>query len=1187
MLLGGINIPERILTAHEEGRLVIFAGAGVSMSPPSSLPNFLGLATQIGARLQSKEDPASPAWIHQLDAYLGNLDDDDRYDIHRLTQGIVTVPASEPNGNHDALARVAAKGIPRVITTNYDLHLERRLQTHCDPAIEVFKAPAMPLGDAFHGLVYLHGSADAPPERLVVTDRDFSKAYFHSAWAARFLERMFSSYVVLFVGYSHTDVVMRYLGLGLGPRAERYVITDQPHDSIWERLRITVLDYEEGQHHVLTECLTEWADYSEMGLLAHRQRIWSIASGEVVTPTSEDPDGDSPAEAAIAMVTPPGQLSYLEESIRRADRVEFFCQAATDPGWLDWISDKEPFVGLFTRSTPWSEVRSRLAFWYVEKFAFGDEDASKRAWSVFATSSGILSTELWNALAIRLHAYRNDDETRRPPHVLRWLWLLMDQEHAGCASDYLQYALEWEGVWDDRELALALLAHFLTPRLKVDRPGRLTSGLEVSTHGDRYWLEEAWSKKFLPSLDDLVLEVYPVVDQALTRHLILEDRATGRVLGFSWGRAAIQPDDNDKDIHREKIDTIIDAARDCVERLWTINPTFAQQVVARWVSSRYPLLNRLAVHAVGVSPTLDADARARFVVDNECCRARDCLQETFRLLENAAPLLSAPVLDELVTAFAPASDEAPDRFGSYTAYEVLIKAGAVHQPLEEALARIVANHSEFTPDQHPGMNVGMTVSWVQDKPPLTVAEYVDMVAGDPEEAVRFVLGFEERVFPSGAESTRDDALLMVRSVVREQPTVGLQLWPHTTDAVDVRGAIVSAWGEATEAADAAEVLSALNGADLKDLSHQVGQFLLHASSTKTIHWDEVPGVDEFMERVWQLCETNETYQPGEHEDWLSRTINVPVGHLMDFWFRVFHRRWSIAGDTWSGLPGRDREFLDRALADRTNRGAHALTQISGRLEYLDQADSIWCREQLLPCRDWAEPLVAEPFWWGVLSYAKWNPGLVAGGLLAGLIETSDRLDAFTIDQRRRWAGLLASIAVRCEVPSSDTWVYAFTARATVADRERWIDQLAEEVRALDEPGRVAVWETWLGAFWAARTRDDPVVLERAEMNRFAYIAPSAPAGELETAVQLLESTAASLSSHADASRFVGDDLIDSRPELIGRYYAHLMNNTDPQGFYGQHELRPKLLRLVAKPGNWDLLKAAALRLRMDLTKLDG
>lgn len=205
MLLGGITIPEPILTAHEEGRLVIFTGAGVSMSPPSDLPNFLGLAVAIGKKLQSKEDPSSPAWIHQLDAYLGSLDDDKKYDIHRLAQGIVTVPTSKPNDNHDALARIAAKGTVRVITTNYDLHLERRLEVHCDPSVEVFKAPAMPLGDSFEGLVYLHGSAEAPPERLVVTDRDFSKAYFHSAWAARFLERMFSNYVVLFVGYSHTE----------------------------------------------------------------------------------------------------------------------------------------------------------------------------------------------------------------------------------------------------------------------------------------------------------------------------------------------------------------------------------------------------------------------------------------------------------------------------------------------------------------------------------------------------------------------------------------------------------------------------------------------------------------------------------------------------------------------------------------------------------------------------------------------------------------------------------------------------------------------------------------------------------------------------------------------------------------------------------------------------------------------
>ena len=1182
MLLGGINIPEPVLTAHEEGRLVIFTGAGASMGPPSNLPNFLGLAEQIGKKLQSTEDPNSPAWIHQLDAYLGSLDDDDRYDIHRLARGIVTDPASEPNGNHDALARIAANGTVRVITTNYDLHLEQRLKEHCDPPIEVFKAPAMPLGDSFEGLVYLHGSAVAAPERLVVTDRDFSKAYFHAAWAARFLERMFSEYVVLFVGYSHTDVVMRYLGLGLGPRAKRYVITDDPTDSNWERLRITVLDYEPKQHQVLTQCLTEWADYAEMGLLDHRQRIWAIVSGEVVTPEQEDDlEEEENPKAAISLVTPPSQLSYIQDSVSRVDRVGFFCDAATDPGWLDWIRDKEPFVALFDRATQSDEISFRLAGWFVEKFAFGDEAVSKRAWAVFAASGGTLSTALWNALAIEMHRYTKD----RPAHVLRWLWPLMEQEHAGCLTDYLKYALQWKGVWEDHELTLAILGHLLTPRLRSERFG-LSAGLAVSTRGDLYWLDEAWTKSFLPALDELVLEVFPIVEHALTRHLVLENRATSRVLGFSWRRPAIQPHANDKNHHRETIDAVVDAARDCIERLWSVNPAFAQQVVDRWAASEHTLLNRLALHGAGISPTMDADARVRFVLNNDLATERASLQETFHLLAGAAADLSPGLLDELIAVYAPASEDPPDQYSAYTAFELLTRSGVEYKPLADALEGIVEVHDDFTPDESPGLDGGMVFGWVEERPPLSASEFADKVNAGPAEAVAFVLGFEERVAPRGSEPTREDALAMLWSTVREQPSVGLQLWPHSGDAHDVRRAIVSAWGELKSPAEAADVLAVLLDANLKELDHQVGQFLLHASSTKAVHWDEVPGVDEFIEAFWRACVTDETYVSGEFDDWLSRTVNVPVGHLMDFWFRVFHRRWTAAADSWTGLPERDRSFLDRALADRTRRGAHALTQISGRLEYLDQADSVWCREHLLPLRDWAEPLVAEPFWWGVLSYARWNPGLAAGGLLDGLVETTHHLDAFTIDQRRRWAGFLASIAVRCETPSADTWVTRFTAIAPVDDRERWIDQLADELKALDETGREAIWNMWLGAFWAGRTQDDPVVLEQAEVDAFASIAPHAPVGELDTAISLLEATDAGFASHADASRQVTDGLIDAFPELVGRYYTHLMKNTAPQGFYGQHELRPKLERLVAKPGSWDALKAAALTLGMDLTKPD-
>ena len=44
MYINGINFPNEIIDAVNEGRLVVFAGAGVSMGEPTMLPNFEDLA---------------------------------------------------------------------------------------------------------------------------------------------------------------------------------------------------------------------------------------------------------------------------------------------------------------------------------------------------------------------------------------------------------------------------------------------------------------------------------------------------------------------------------------------------------------------------------------------------------------------------------------------------------------------------------------------------------------------------------------------------------------------------------------------------------------------------------------------------------------------------------------------------------------------------------------------------------------------------------------------------------------------------------------------------------------------------------------------------------------------------------------------------------------------------------------
>ena len=102
----------------------------------------------------------------------------------------------------------------RIVTTNFEHLFEDAAASIFTDSIEVFRAPALPLGEKFSGIVHVHGSLDVPRD-LVLTDSDFGRAYLTQGWARRFLVQLFQRYTVLFVGYSHGDVVMHYLARAL------------------------------------------------------------------------------------------------------------------------------------------------------------------------------------------------------------------------------------------------------------------------------------------------------------------------------------------------------------------------------------------------------------------------------------------------------------------------------------------------------------------------------------------------------------------------------------------------------------------------------------------------------------------------------------------------------------------------------------------------------------------------------------------------------------------------------------------------------------------------------------------------------------------------------------------------------------------------------------------------------------
>ena len=229
-----VDLPTALVTAHNDGRLVLFVGAGASKPSPSDLPLFDELTDLVYAQAVQPMLPQDRE-SGKFDVALGRLKADHDVDVHTRIGTIIGDDQSKPNDLHRALLDLAMSArCPRIVTTNYDLHLSSGVGA----TLARSDAPALPMGDDFDGIVHLHGSLAKASRHLIVTDEDFGRAYLRDAWAARFLERMFREFEVLFVGYSHSDVVMSYFGRALPRNGTRYALTDKPDSDHWRSWRM-------------------------------------------------------------------------------------------------------------------------------------------------------------------------------------------------------------------------------------------------------------------------------------------------------------------------------------------------------------------------------------------------------------------------------------------------------------------------------------------------------------------------------------------------------------------------------------------------------------------------------------------------------------------------------------------------------------------------------------------------------------------------------------------------------------------------------------------------------------------------------------------------------------------------------------------------------------------------------------
>jgi hypothetical protein len=310
----GPDIPERLLQAHEDGRVVFFCGAGISY--PARLPDFAGLVKKVYSALAVTPNAVQQAAIKagQFDTAIGLLEADivgGRETVRRALAGSLTPDLSAPNATatHEALLTLGKcrNGQTRLITTNFDRLFEEVVAAKSLP-IGLFQAPLLPVPkNRWDGLVYLHGllgttSSASELDRLVVSSGDFGLAYLTERWAARFVSELFRNYTVCFVGYSINDPVLRYMMdalaadrlLGESP-PEMFAFgsfskgKDEERGNEWGAKNVTPILYREHSHHAyLHKTLRAWAETYRDGVRGKERIVVECAMARPLASTRQD-----------------------------------------------------------------------------------------------------------------------------------------------------------------------------------------------------------------------------------------------------------------------------------------------------------------------------------------------------------------------------------------------------------------------------------------------------------------------------------------------------------------------------------------------------------------------------------------------------------------------------------------------------------------------------------------------------------------------------------------------------------------------------------------------------------------------------------------------------------------------------------------------------------------------------------
>lgn len=583
--------------------LTIVVGAGASKGTPANVPLYGELAAEWGATEEERKRPGE--FFDRIKEEMGGK-------LHReLAERVGAYDI--PSRIHKLLVELNVEaGARNLITTNWDQLLEAA-QREMGVEVEVWPVDRREPGDgrAAAGIVHLHGSVEGP-EAMLVTEKEM-KAHYEGEGAydeVGFLTEVLGGRTVLYVGYSHGDVMIAEIQRRVGER-ERELSPNSTKDTRIPKRQTWSLVRREGTEQEWKERLQFMRGLGIKPIVYRDHDELPELLETLVDQVKRDAAWDRERLQALGRDGASDDTNWEEvERLMKngGARLRHFLDAATPGEWKDErfveAGAKEVFV-----DGNGSKVGSEVAGWLCRDI---DESRMDTILWMMAKSGGRMGRILWHELGLAL----SRDQGKIPANTMEAVATLMIEaaekfeslHRVGWTIERIARRCQrddrlgptvhgWE-VLTRAKLVIEVRHRGIDNRRAVEGGGLKPALALESRETHRFW-----KRAVEPVLESINGEVWETGLLAMERYQTLADSASknGRGLnGWADWRAHIRPHEQDRLRSESAEGAVIESMYKAMDQIGRLEEKRGEWMrrVHRMARSKAALVRRLAVDAI-------------------------------------------------------------------------------------------------------------------------------------------------------------------------------------------------------------------------------------------------------------------------------------------------------------------------------------------------------------------------------------------------------------------------------------------------------------------------------------------------------------------------------------------------------------------------------------------------------------